>query len=550
MSRLFRRLSLLILVAVSPLALADELGVASAHPLADKAGYEILAHGGNAFDAAIAVSAALAVTEPYSSGLGGGGFYLLHRAEDGHEVMIDGRETAPAEATADMYLDGNGNLVARRSVEGALAAAIPGTPAALAHIAEEYGELPLSVSLAPAIRLAREGFAVDARFAAMTEDYRDRLLRHCVPGCPFLVDDEKPLETGETLRQPELAGVLERLAADKGESFYRGEDAARMVAEIRDRGGIWTAADLAAYETKERDVLKGEYRGHRITTATLPSSGGITLLETLNILAGFDLARLGEADRMHVITEAWRRAYRDRNEYLGDPDFETVPRERLLHPHYAAGLRASIRMDEATPSNILPPVVPREEGEHTTHFSVIDAHGNRVAATQTVNFRFGSGVVAGGITLNNEMNDFSVKPGAPNGFGLVQGWANAVEGGKRPLSSMTPTFIESDRGVAVLGTPGGSRIISMVTLAVLDWVAGGDAESMVGLPRFHHQYLPDAIQVEQGAFDEGIREALRARGHDVDEASRRWGNMNIVTRDAKGDVDVAHDPRNEARVAF
>lgn len=550
MSQWFCRISLLLVLVVSPIALANDVGVASAHPLADKAGYDILAQGGNAFDAAVAVSAALAVTEPYSSGLGGGGFYLLHREEDGHEVMVDGRETAPAAATPDMYLDDNGNLVPRLSVEGALAAGIPGTPAALVHIAENYGVLPLSVSLAPAIRLAREGFPVDARFAAMTEDYRDRLLRHCVPGCPFLEDDQHPLEAGEILRQPELAGVLERLATDKGESFYGGEDAARMVAEIRERGGIWTAADLASYEAKERGVLKGEYRGHRITTATLPSSGGITLLETLNILAGFDLEQLSRADRMHVIAEAWRRAYRDRNEYLGDPDFEQVPRERLLHPYYAAGLRASIRMDQATPSNILPPVVPRVESEHTTHFSIIDSHGNRVAATQTVNFRFGSGVVAGGITLNNEMNDFSVKPGAPNGFGLVQGWANAVEGGKRPLSSMTPTFIESERGVAVLGTPGGSRIISMVTLAVLDWVNGGDAKSMVSLPRFHHQYLPDRIQVEQGAFDEPVRDALRAKGHEVDEASRRWGNMNIVTRDAKGDVDVAHDPRNEARVAF
>ncbi|MDX1444252.1 MAG: gamma-glutamyltransferase [Gammaproteobacteria bacterium] len=547
---MFRTALAVLSLFLLPQAYAADVGIASAHPLADEAGYEILAKGGNAFDAAIAVSAALSVTEPYSSGIGGGGFYLLHRARDGHEVMIDGRETAPAAATPAMYLDADGNLVSGKSVEGVLAAAIPGTPAALALMAEKYGELPLAVSLAPAIRLAREGFKVDERFAAMTEDYRDRLLRHCVPDCPFLVDDDDPLPAGEILRQPELAAVLERLAADKGESFYRGEDAEAMVAEIRERGGIWTEDDLAAYEAKVRDVLKGDYRGHRITTATLPSSGGITLLETLNILEGFRLEKLSQADRMHVIAEAWRRAYRDRNEYLGDPDFETVPRERLLHPHYAAGLRASIRMDEATPSNILPPVVPREESEHTTHFSIIDAEGNRVAATQTVNFRFGSGVVANGITLNNEMNDFSVKPGAPNGFGLVQGWANAVEGGKRPLSSMTPTFIESDRGVAVLGTPGGSRIISMVTLGVLDWVNGGDAKSMVSLPRFHHQYLPDYIDIEKDAFSEALRAALRVKGHDVKEASRRWGNMNIVTRDRDGEVDVAHDPRNEARVAF
>jgi gamma-glutamyltranspeptidase/glutathione hydrolase len=526
-------------------------GIASAHPLADDAGYEILVKGGNAFDAAVAVSAALAVTEPYSSGLGGGGFYLLHRAEDDFEVMVDGRETAPAAATADMYLDENGELQPVLSREGALAAGIPGTPAALVHIADTYGELPLRESLAPAIRLARDGFRVDPRFAAMTEDYRDRLLRHCVPDCPFLVDDSEPLEAGSILRQPELAGVLERLAEDAGESFYRGEDAERMVGEVRERDGIWSREDLAGYRVKERGVLQAEYRGHRITTVTPPSSGGITLIETLNILSGFDLEALSEADRMHVIAEAWRLAYRDRNEHLGDPDFTDMPIKRLLHPYYAAGLRAGIRMHKATPSATLPPVIARDESEHTTHFSIIDAQGNRVAATQTVNFRFGSGVVAGGITLNNEMNDFSVKPGAPNGFGLVQGLANAVEGGKRPLSSMTPTFVESDRGVVALGTPGGSRIISMVTLAVLDWVHGGDAESMAGLPRFHHQYLPDRIQVEKGEFSETLRDALRAKGHEVDEAGYRWGNMNIVVRRNDGSIDVAHDPRNaEARVAF
>lgn len=541
----------LLLLLLAPAVQAGDAGIASAHPLADEAGYEILERGGNAFDAAVAVSAALSVTEPFSSGIGGGGFYLLHRAADGHQVMIDGRETAPAAARPDMYMDESGRLQQQRSLQGALAAAIPGTPAALVHMAREYGRLSLAESLQPAIRLARDGFPVDARFAAMTEDYLDRLLQHCAPRCPFLRDDEDPLRAGELLRQPALAAVLQRLAEDAGESFYRGEDARSMVDEVRARGGIWKASDLASYRVRERPVLVGEFRGHRITTVMPPSSGGITLLQTLNILSGFDLDEMSRAERMHVLVEAWRLSYRDRNEYLGDPDFERMPIERLLHPHYASGLRAGIRLDQATDSASLPPVVPRPEGEHTSHFSIIDAEGNRVAATQTVNFRFGSGVVVNGITLNNEMNDFSVKPGAPNGFGLVQGWANAVEGGKRPLSSMTPAFIESDRGVAVLGTPGGSRIISMVTLAVLDRVAGGDAASMVSLPRFHHQYLPDEIQLEKGEFtDEKLRAELRARGHELRELGRRWGNMNIVTRAADGEVEVAHDPRNEARVTF
>ena len=528
-------------------------GIASAHPLADQAGYEVLAKGGNAFDAAVAVSAALAVLEPYSSGLGGGGFYLLHRASDGFEVMVDGRETAPAAATPDMYLDANGKVDRSRVLEGAQAAAIPGTPAALVHIAAEYGTLPLAESLAPAIRLAAEGFPLDRRFAAMIEDNLDKLKRHCAPGCPFLVEDEQPFRAGETLRQPALARTLTVLAKREGESFYRGDIARQLVDGVRSRGGIWTLADLEQYRVSEHAPVRGTYRGHAITTAAPPSSGGITLLETLNILAGFELESLPRDLRVHYIVEAWRHAYRDRNEHLGDPAFVDVPRERLMHPLYAAGLRAGIG-PRATPSSSLPSVAPGREGMHTSHFSILDTDGNRVAATQTVNFRFGGGVVVAGtgVVLNNEMDDFTAKPGVPNGFGLVQGKANAVEPGKRPLSSMTPTFVESERGVAILGTPGGSRIISMVTLGVLDYVAGGDADSMVSLPRFHHQYLPDVIEYEPGAFSDNFITTLRARGHQLKPTSRSFGNMNVVTWNREtGEVAIAHDPRNaEARVDF
>ncbi|HEX7028964.1 MAG TPA: gamma-glutamyltransferase [Gammaproteobacteria bacterium] len=531
-----------------------EAGIASAHPLADEAGYEILERGGNAFDAAIAVSAALAVVEPYSSGLGGGGFYLLHRAEDGFEVMIDARETAPGASTPDMYLDEQGNVERSRVRVGALAAGIPGTPAALAHIAEKYGRLPLDVSLGPAIRLARDGFRLDPRFAAMIEDNLDKLKAHCAPGCPFLLDDEDPIPAGTVLRQPDLARTLVALADSEGESFYHGETAERLVDGVRERGGIWTLEDFAEYEVNEHAPIRGEYRGFEITTAAPPSSGGVTLIETLNILSGYDLEAAPRDLRVHLIVEAWRRAYRDRNEYLGDPAFVEMPLERLTHPMYAAGLRAGISKHEATPSKLLPMVAPEQEGTHTSHFSIIDEQGNRVAATQTVNFRFGSGIVppGTGVVLNNEMDDFTAKPGEPNGYGLVQGVANIVQPGKRPLSSMTPTFIESERGVAVLGTPGGSRIISMVTLGVLDYVAGGDAESMVSLPRFHHQYLPDAIQYEPGAFGPELIDALRSKGHRLDETGRYYGNMNVVTWDREtGDVEAAHDPRSEkARVDF
>lgn len=531
-----------------------EAGIASAHPLADRAGYEVLEKGGNAFDAAIAVSAALAVVEPYSSGLGGGGFYLLHRAEDGRAVMIDGRETAPRAASRDMYLDEKGALDATRSRQGALAAAIPGTPAALVHMAREYGALPLRESLAPAIRLARDGFRLDPRFAAMIEDSLELLKKHCAPGCPFLASDRAPLKAGTLLKQPELARTLQTLAKHEGESFYRGELAKQMVAAVRARGGIWSLEDLRDYQVRERAPVSGSYRGHRITTASPPSSGGVTLIQTLNILSGYDLEAMPAPERIHYVVEAWRRAYRDRNEFLGDPDFIDAPVERLIHPLYAAGLRIGISPDRATPSSSLPPVVAADEGTDTTHFSVIDREGNRVAATQTVNFRFGSGVVADGtgIVLNNEMDDFAAKPGAPNGFGLVQGEANAIAAFKRPLSSMTPTFIESERGVAILGTPGGSRIISMVTLGVLEYVHGGNADDMTSRPRFHHQYLPDVIQYEPGGFDEETIDALRRLGHTLTPTPRSFGNMNVVTWDrASGKVEVSHDPRNaEARVDF
>lgn len=555
---LVRALAALLLVLAPAWSAAGEplrqAGIASAHPLADAAGYEVLEKGGNAFDAAVAVSAALAVVEPFSSGLGGGGFYLLHREKDDLDVMVDGREAAPAAATADMYLDAQGNVDRSRVLEGAQSAGIPGTPAALAHIARHYGRLPLAESLAPAIRLAGEGFLLDRRFAAMIEDNLEKLKRHCAPGCPFLIDDERPFPAGELLRQPELAHTLRTFARREGEAFYRGEIARLLVDGVRARGGIWTLADLENYRVHERVPVRGEFRGHEIITAAPPSSGGVTLLETLNILEGYELASAPQELRVHFIVEAWRRAYRDRNEYLGDPAFVDVPLARLTHPLYAAGLRAGISPDRATPSAALPTVAPGQEGSHTSHFSILDTEGNRVAATQTVNFRFGGGIVppGTGVVLNNEMDDFTAKPGVPNGFGLVQGKANAVAAGKRPLSSMAPTFIESQRGVAILGTPGGSRIISMVTLGVLDYVNGGNAQSIASLPRFHHQYLPDVIEYEPGAFSVELIDALRARGHMLRATNRSYGNMNVVTWDrATGTVDIAHDPRNiEARVDF
>ncbi|MGI9301983.1 MAG: gamma-glutamyltransferase [Gammaproteobacteria bacterium] len=519
--------------------------IASAHPLATEAGHEVLAAGGNAFDAAVAVSAALAVVEPAGSGLGGGGFWLLHRARDGFEVMIDGRERTPLKADRDMYLDSDGKVVDGLSIDGPLAAGIPGEPAALAHIADNYGDLPLAKSLAPAIRFAREGFLVDSHYRQLAV-FRLQALRASPAAAEiFLVDGEAPT-VGYRLRQRDLAETLERIARDGRDGFYAGSLAQKLVDGAVAEGGIWILADLADYKVVEREPIRGEYHGLRITSAAPPSSGGIVLITALNVLSGFTLDNGDRVRRAHLITEAMRRAYRDRALYLGDPDFVDIPVDKLTHPLYADGLRAGIRMDRATASDTLPGVQPEEGGSSTTHFSVLDKEGNRVAATLSINYPFGSAFVAPGtgVLLNDEMDDFAASPGVPNVYGLVGAEANAIEPGKRMLSSMTPTFLENDQRVAVLGTPGGSRIISMVLLASLEFADNGSAQSMVELPRFHHQYLPDVVQYEREAFDLDTTEKLNALGHITRHRQRPYGNMHVVIWDKKArTVEAASDPR-------
>lgn len=520
--------------------------IASAHPAATAAGFEVLSQGGNAFDAAVAVSAALSVVEPHSSGIGGGGFFLLHQASNQASVFVDARETAPAAATRDMYLDENGEPIRRASLSGPLAAGIPGLPAALQHIAKKYGRLPLAQSLAPAIRLAREGLPV-------TEGTQ-RLLR-AVPrmGSPspafveiFMPGGEAP-PVGALIRRPDLADTLESLSAQGAAGFYTGPRAELLVKGVRDAGGIWSMEDLAAYRIVERQPVRFRYGNVEVTTAPPPSAGGVALAQVFNMLGHRGYAQLEDPARTHLLVEAIRRAYRDRAEYLGDPDFVSVPVERLIHPWYADGLLASVRMDRATPSNTLPgPVGQRPLGTDTSHFSVLDKDGNRAAVTQTINTLFGSGFVppGTGVILNNEMDDFSVKRGTPNAFGLVHSHANGIEPGKRMLSSMTPTFLESDRGLAILGTPGGSRIVTMVLLGALAWMEGADAEGIVGLPRVHHQYIPDSVSFEAGAMDEELQAALAELGHELRESSRPWGNMQAITIEyADGTLTAASDPR-------
>jgi len=539
-----RRLSALLILSLlfSPAHAAKPpaAAIASPHPLATEAGMEILKAGGNAFDAAVAVSGALAVVAPMSCGLGGGGFWLLHRARDGFETFIDGRETAPRAARRDMYLDTQGNVVPKLSLDGPLSAAIPGVPAALEHLSNKYGRLPLARSLAPAIRLARDGFATDEFYRRVAE-----FRAAAMTGAPGLLDHGKPPQPGFVLKQPQLAGVLTSMAKRGAAGFYRGEVARKLVDGVRSAGGIWTLDDLAGYRIKERAPIRGEYKGMRITSAPPPSSGGVALVTMLNIINGYPFSTLDATTQTHLLVEAMRRAYRDRAEYLGDPDYGKVPVQQLLNPNYAAGLRSSLRLDRTTPSSSLPMDMPVRQGPDTAHFSILDRDGNRVAATLTVNYAFGSGFMppGTGVLLNDEMDDFAVKPGVPNAYGLVGADANAIAPGKRPLSSMTPSFLENERGVAILGTPGGSRIISMVLLASLEFARGGSAGEMVALPRFHHQFVPDELFFEAGALSPEQQSGLMKRGHRLQQARDRYGDMQAVVWDRRAGVSAASDPR-------
>lgn len=512
--------------------------LASAHPLATQAGAEILDQGGNAFDAAVAVSAALSVVEPQASAIGGGGFFLLHRT-DGLQVVVDGRELAPLASTPGMYLDAKGVADPKKSRIGALAAAIPGGPAAWVHISGKYGTKPLPELLAPAIRYARQGFAVDARFVRQLAMVADRMSPAAAQ--TFMPGGKLPTE-GTLIRQPDLAATLELIARDRRAGFYEGATAERLVAAVRAAGGIWTAEDLSRYRIVERKPLVLYFRDHRIVSVPPPSSGGVILAQALAMLEARNWPPADAVQAKHLVVEAWRRAYRDRRE-LGDPEFVFAPLYRLLSREYLRPLALGIDPRRATPSE---PAAPQAEGQHTTHFSILDAQGNRVAASLTLNEYFGGGFMAPGtgILLNNEMDDFSAAPGASNAYGLVGSAANAIAPGKRPLSSMAPTFVEGPRGLLMLGTPGGSRIPSMVMLGTLAFTQGADAAQVVGLRRYHHQYLPDRIEYEPGALSDTEQAALGQLGHTLKRIEDGYGNMQAVWWDRSGDrLEAAADPR-------
>lgn len=539
-----------------PATQPDGAAIASGHKLATDAGMEILAKGGNAFDAAVAVSSTLSVVEPISSGLGGGGFFLLHDASTGKDVMLDARETSPESATPEQFLDKNGELDRDRSVNGPWSAGIPGLPALLVQVARDHGRLPLTESLAPAIRVARDGFPVYARMARGYESRREVMERY--PGTrEVYLRNGRPIAEGDLFKQPELARTLQLLAEKGFDGFYRGETGKKLLAGVKKAGGRWTAEELAGYTVKTREPIVFNYRDWKITTASPPSSGGIALASMLQMLEGWDLKSMDEAHRTHLVVEAMRRAYRDRTFFLGDPDFVDIPQKVLTSRDYAQGLRATIHPEKATPSDLLSGQPTPLEDDETTHFSIIDRDGNRVGGTQTVNLLYGSGLIPAGtgVLLNNEMDDFALKPGTPNAFGVMGYEANAPKTGKRMLSSMTPTFMENDDKVIVIGTPGGSRIITMVLLGILGYDAGLSAQQVAALPRYHHQWLPDEISAESGAFDAETVKQLQAMGHKVDlpgdtaaggrGSSHVWGNLQTVEWDRRSNtLSGGTDPRN------
>ena len=538
--------ALLLLCALAAQAKApQQAAIASPHPQATAAGREILFIGGNAFDAAVAVSAALAVVEPYASGLGGGGFFLLRQsAEPIRYQFLDARERAPLQANQNMYRR-DGKVQPTLSLNGPLAAAIPGLPAALVELAEHYGKLPLKTSLAPAIRLAYQGFAVDPvyreragwRLSALRDDPESARL--------FLRHGDIPA-LGEIIKQPELGLTLDRLA-DKGRAgFYEGLTGQALVSGVRSAGGIWTDDDLQRYRVVARAPLRFPLADNReLISAPPPSAGGIALAQSLTMLQQLPWREADKVQRAHYVVEVLRRAYRDRG-LLGDPDFVRNPLAHVLDRDYLKQLVSSIDPRDATPSASLPPAPKWREGDHTTHFAILDSDGNAVAATLSVNLPFGSAfsVPGTGVILNNEMDDFATDPQGSNAYGLAGSQANAIAAGKRPLSSMSPSFIESPTEFSAFGTPGGSRIPSMVLLSILQYLDGQPIATWPAVPRYHHQYLPDVIEYEPDAFSPEQLTELQARGYSLKDTKRAYGNQQVLfwNKD-NAKVEAASDPR-------
>lgn len=550
---------------------ADHAMVVSVHPEASRVGVEIMLAGGNGIDSAVAVGFALAVVHPAAGNLGGGGFMLV-RLADGTEHFLDFREKAPAKASRDMYLDAQGNLIPKASVIGYRSVGVPGSVAGLAYAQKNWGKLPLKQLMQPAIRLAREGFVLTYEDATA---FRDDQLATFPESRRIFQRNGNYYKQGELFKQPELARTLERIA-NNPDDFYRGAMAREIATTMAKGGGLITAEDLADYEVKERRPVHGSYRGYEIISAPPPSSGGIALIETLNILDGYHLSNYRDrsAQSIHLISEALRRAFFDRAEFLGDPDFAQIPTAQLIDERYGAAWRAELNPDRATPSSELrrpaefnqletyaalhPLAIPVREPENTTHYSVVDTDGNAVAVTTTLNDSFGSRVTLEGLgfLMNDEMDDFASKPGTPNIYGLIQGPANAIGPNKRPLSAMTPTIVlrpqdssdpRKNRLFLVLGSPGGPRIISTVAnilIGVVDF--GLDIQSAVNAPRFHHQWMPDVIRLERGISPDTIS-LLEKMGHKVDLQGYWSDGECIMVEPRTGERLGATDARNNGK---
>jgi len=540
--------------------------VVSVHRLASRAGAQMIKAGGNAVDAAVAVGFALAVVYPQAGNLGGGGFMLI-RTADSKIRFIDYREKAPAAATANMYLDAKGNVVEEASTVGYKAIGVPGSVAGMVYAEEKYGKLSLERVMAPAIRLARDGFVLATGDAKDLRDEDEQVLARFPESKRIFQRDGNYYKAGELFRQPELARTLQRIATRPAD-FYQGAMARELAAAMQKGGGLITADDLAHYEVKEREAIRGSYRGYEIISAPPPSSGGVTLIEILNILEGYDLGKLRGRPPLavHLTVEAFRRAFFDRADFLGDPDFSRIPVAQLIDKQYAAAWRESIDPAHASVSKDLhrPAIfseleqyaalhsLPRTmvEPNHTTHYSVVDPEGDAVAVTTTLNASFGSGVTAEGLgfLMNDEMDDFASKQGTPNMFGLIQGPANAIGPGKRPLSAMAPTIVLKDNKLfMVLGSPGGPRIITTVAnilMGVVDY--GMNIQEAVDAPRFHHQWLPDVTDAEQD-FPADTIKALEGMGHRV-HGEDYWSDGECIMIDPKsGERLGASDKRNNGR---
>jgi gamma-glutamyltranspeptidase/glutathione hydrolase len=527
--------------------------VSTQEATATKIGVDVLKKGGNAVDAAVAVGFALAVTLPRAGNIGGGGFMVVHNAESGKTLAIDYREMAPAGATGNMYLDADGKVDKQRARFSYLSVGVPGTVAGLALALEKYGTMSLAEVMRPAIFLARNGITVSAQMADALHQRQKRLSMHPETARIFLHADGTALASGEKLVQSDLAWSLEQIARQGPDAFYRGEIANRITANMAANNGLITMEDLKNYRAVERAPVHGSYHGYEVYSMPPPSSGGIHLIQLLNILEDYPIAFLGHntANTIHVMVEAMKLAYADRSEYLGDPDFWKVPVAGLTSKAYAAKLREKIILRYATPSKNIKPGDPLPyESNETTHFSIMDSAGNVVSNTYTLNFSFGTGIVAAGtgILLNNEMDDFSAKPGEPNAYGLVGGEANAIEPGKRPLSSMSPTIVFRDgKPLFATGSPGGSRIIT-TTLQIIMNVTDHEMNiaAATAAPRIHHQWLPDKLRVEVGISDDTL-DLLNAMGHKI-ETGDAMGSTQTVMHTEQGFFGAA-DPRRVGALA-